>query len=285
MEKVFVLYNPFSNNNRGLETAQVLKATSYGKELEFIDITTIEDYKTFFSNLSSTDQVIVCGGDGTLNKFINYTKGIEFRNEIQYMPTGTGNDFYKEVSEGASTPIRINEYIKNLPICEINGEEYNFIDGVGYGIDGYCCEVGDELKTKSTKPINYTAIAIKGLLFHYKPASAKIIVDGVEHNFKNVWLAPVMKGKYYGGGMIPCPNQNRKDETGKLSVLVFCGKSRLNTLMIFPSIFKGEHVKKTKYVTVLEGYDITVSYDQPKPAQIDGETVKGVSSIHCYAKK
>ena len=43
-----------------------------------------------------------------------------------------------------------------------------FINGIGFGIDGYCCEVGDQLKAKSDKPVNYASIAIKGLLFHYK---------------------------------------------------------------------------------------------------------------------
>ena len=59
--------------------------------------------------------------------------------------------------------------------------------------------------------------------------------------------------------------------------------------MIFPSIFKGKHIKKVKNVTVLEGKEITVEYDQPRPAQIDGETVLNVSSYTArsalFAKK
>ena len=46
--------------------------------------------------------------------------------------------------------------------------------------------------------------------------------------------------------------------------------------MIFPSIFKGEHVKKEKYVTVLKGKNITVKFDSPRALQIDGETVLDV---------
>ena len=51
------------------------------------------DYKSFFSKLSSDDKVIIAGGDGTLNRFINDTEGIKFENEILYYPIGTGNDF------------------------------------------------------------------------------------------------------------------------------------------------------------------------------------------------
>jgi len=31
----------------------------------------------------------------------------------------------------------------------------------------------------------------EGLLFHYKPTNATVIVDGKEHSYKNVWIAPV----------------------------------------------------------------------------------------------
>ena len=75
--------------------------------------------------------------------------------------------------------------------------------------------------------------------------------------------------------MIPTPNQTR-DNKETLSVLLFMGKSKLNTLMIFPSIFKGEHVKKTKNTKVLSGKEITVIFDKPRSLQIDGETILNV---------
>ena len=84
-----------------------------------------------------------------------------------------------------------------------------------------------------------------------------------------------MKGRYYGGGMIAAPEQNRAD--GKVSLVVWHGSSKFKTLMVFPSIFKGEHVKQTKYIEVIKGKEITVKFDRPTALQIDGETVVGVS--------
>ena len=86
-----------------------------------------------------------------------------------------------------------------------------------------------------------------------------------------------MFGRHYGGGMIPTPNQSRECEPKKLSLMLFHGSGKLKTLMIFPSIFKGEHVKHTDCVTVIEGKNITVKFDRPTPLQIDGETVLGVT--------
>ena len=93
-----------------------------------------------------------------------------------------------------------------------------------------------------------------------------------------------MKGRYYGGGMMATPAQDRTAPDGKLSVLLFHGSGRLRTLMVFPSIFKGEHIKHDKIVTVLSGYDVTVSFDSPAAVQIDGETIVDVTSYRAMAK-
>ena len=47
--------------------------------------------------------------------------------------------------------------------------------------------------------------------------------------------------------------------------------------MVFPSIFKGEHVNHKEMVEVLTGKEITVKFDAPTALQIDGETVKNVT--------
>ena len=274
--KRYVLYNPKAGDFSSEERARSCLGDFAG-ETEFQDVTLIADYAEFFKELTTEDKIILCGGDGTLNRFANHCAGLQYPCDVLYLPMGSGNDFAREMEErGEKAPFLIHTYIQNLPTVAVNGKTYSFINGVGFGIDGYCCEVGDKLKEQGKKP-NYTAIAIKGLLFHYKICDATVIVDGKEHFFKNVWLAPTMYGKYYGGGMIPTPNQDRNGKEKTLSVLLFTGKSKLKTLMLFPSIFKGEHVKKEKYTTVLSGKEITVRYSSPRALQIDGETIVGVT--------
>jgi diacylglycerol kinase family enzyme len=119
------------------------------------------------------------------------------------------------------------------------------------------------------------------LLFHFAPRNAKVTVDGKQYTYRKVWIAPTMHGKFYGGGMIPTPLQERN--SGKLSVMMFHGAGRLHTLCVFPSIFKGEHVKHTKMVAVHTGREITVEFDRPTPLQIDGETIPNVTSYTARA--
>ena len=278
-----IIYNPLSGNKTGKSCAENLKNRLHITEC--IDMTTIESYEDFFSARKGTN-IVICGGDGTLNRFVNDISNVNIESSIYFYPSGTGNDFLRDLETNTNDLICIDKYIKNLPSCTVKGKEYKFINGIGYGIDGYCCEVGDALRAKDdNKPINYSAIAIKGVLFHYKPTKAKITVDGKVHEFKKVWIAPTMLGRYYGGGMMPTPAQDRLNESGKLSVMIFHDTSSIQTLMIFPSIFKGEHIKKDKKITVLTGYEITVEFSEPRSLQVDGETILNVSSYTAKSAK
>lgn len=274
----YVLYNSKAGANNNIDYIKTFEDI-IDAELKLIDILNIKDYRVFLAGLEPDDFLILAGGDGTLNRFVNDTEGIVYNNEVLYFPNGTGNDFAHELGyKKGNDPFPITEYLKDLPCVVVKGKKYRFINGVGYGIDGYCCEVGDELKKIPGKKVNYTFIAIKGLLFHYKPTNAKVTVDGKTHTYEKVWMAPTMNGKFYGGGMMPTPNQDRKSKSKTLSVLVLHSSGKLKTLCVFPSIFKGEHIKHTEMAEVLTGHEITVEFDRPTALQIDGETILGVTS-------
>ena len=275
----YILYNPLSANQQGLEYSNLLLGSSVPADAKMIDVSSIIDYADFWANIDfEKDTVVLSGGDGTLNRFINANYDRTLPKNLFYFAAGNGNDFKNDVANGESALIPLNEYMKDLPTVTINGKTTYFINGIGFGIDGYCCEEGDRLKAKSDKPVDYTAIAIKGLLFHFKPRNAKVTVDGVTKEYKKVWIAPTMKGRFYGGGMMVTPAQDRLSKEGKVSSAVLYGAGALPTLIVFPSIFKGEHVKHTKMVDIREGHEVTVEFDRPTSLQIDGETVLGVTS-------
>ena len=274
-----VFYNPHAGNGRGTDAAQKLTELLPDDTVFFRDITEIEDYAALFASLPGEDRVVIAGGDGTLNRFINDTAPLPLDRSIYYFATGSGNDFLTDIGgKAGDAPRCIDQYLTELPSVYVNGTHRYFLNGIGYGIDGYCCLEGDRQREISSKPVNYTSIAVKGLLFHYKPTSAVVTVDGVQHTYKHVWLAPTMNGRYYGGGMIPTPQQNRLAQPRQLSVMVFRSPGKLKALAVFPSIFKGEHVRHTDVVEVLTGREITVEFDRPTPLQIDGETVPNVTS-------
>ena len=282
--KTYVLFNRESNNKAGKAEAEQLSEIWKTRDLEFVDAVKLEDYAGFFKALEPADEVCICGGDGTLNYFINHVDADSFDNKLYYYPTGSGNDFWTDLGKKkGDAPAVINKYVKNLPVVTVNGKTYKFINGVGYGIDGYCCEEGDRQRETSDKPINYTSIAIKGLLFHYKPTNAEVEVDGKKFSLKKAWLAPTMKGRYYGGGMMATPHQDRLDPERKVTCMVMNGAGKVHTLVAFPSIFKGEHVKK-KIVKVMKGKSVRIKFDRPTALQIDGETILNVTEYSVESK-
>lgn len=275
----YVLYNPLANNKMGLATAKAYLEGKIEGDVEYKDVTKIDDINTFICGLADSDRVILAGGDGTLNRFINAFHTTPSC-AIDYIAVGSGNDFKNDIKARGELEgdfIRLNRYMENLPTVTVNGKTYKFINGIGYGIDGYCCEKGDEIRATSDKPVNYTSIAIKGLLFHFKPRNATVTVDGKTTSFKKVWLAPTMKGMFYGGGMMVAPEQDRLADDKKVSVVVWHGTGKLGTLMRFPTVFKGTHVKYTKLISIVKGSEVKISFDRPTALQIDGETVLNVT--------
>lgn len=276
----YILTNQKAGNGNYAKDIASLNA-QFKEPLVFMDVAKIEDYQAFLSGLEADDFLVLTGGDGTLHHFANDTAGLQLPRRVLYYPTGTGNDFARELGKSyGEPPFEIRDYLTNLPKVEVQGKSRYFLNGIGFGIDGYCTEVGDRLREQGKKKINYTRIAIQGLLWGFPPAAAKITVDGEEHTYNKVWIAPTMFGKCYGGGMYPTPNQDRTKKDPSLSLMVFHSVGKLKTLMIFPSIFQGKHLKYTKAVTIFEGKDIQVEFDRPSPLQIDGETVHNVRSYH-----
>lgn len=277
---VYILYNPTSSEGNAREYVNDAVAKFAGEKVETKSVFDVGDYKDFFSGISKEDKVVFLGGDGTLNCFLNSMKGTKIENEIYLFKAGTGNDFLRDIYDGVpedGTMIQINEYIDNLPVVTINGKDYLFLNGIGFGLDGKCCSVADDLKAEGKTNINYTAIAIKLMAFQYKPTNATVIVDGVETKYNKVWISPIMNGRYYGGGMKVTPDQDRKSD--EISTCIFFGTGKLKTLMYFPKIFEGTHVNIKNYIKVMSGKEITIRLEQPQDAQIDGETIRDVLEI------
>lgn len=274
---IYFLYNALSCNGHGAEALPAAEAKFAGKESRRIDYVGL-DFPAFFASLRSEDTVVLCGGDGTLNRLANDIGDAELPCAFYLCKSGTGNDFFRDIAgEAEEEPCYLNPYLKDLPTITVNGKTVRYLNGIGYGIDGMACEVADRQRAAGKTDIDYTKISVGLLLSGYHCPAATVTVDGAVHTYKKVWLASAMKGRFYGGGMNAAPSQDRT--SGKLTCFIWHDTGRLQTLMRFPKIFKGEHVRYSKMVDFFEAErEITVTFDRPCALQIDGETVLGVTS-------
>ena len=265
----YILYNPKSNsehNDLNIIPGKAELERRGAKQISLLEI----DLREFLDTLTSEDKLYICGGDGTLHHFVNNARGFEFPCPVYVIRSGTGNDFLNDIGQTAPDALfDVRKHISALPEVEVNGENRLFINGVGMGIDGEVCAGVEEYKKKTGKKANYTAIALKLLAYKYKRPTASVTVDGVTHHFNDVWMATAMHGRFFGGGMMVAPTQDRTK--GKLGVMVMHGGSRPKVLTIFPSIFNGGHIKHTEIVEIFECDEVTVNYNIPIGFQADGE--------------
>ena len=284
----YLLFNEFAQQGkaRTLAEEEAKKLQPQIGEVELVNSTDL-DLKAFFGERNAEDAVILLGGDGTLNYFVNKIEDLKLPCKTYLMPEGTGNDFVNDVKDAVDPKtgmVLLNEYVENLPIIEVKGKTYRFINGIGYGIDGECCVEANRRIAAGEKDINYGNITVSLLLSgKYKAPNATVIIDGGEPmTFKKAYLASAMKGRYYGGGMQIAPTQDRK--SGKISFVCIYGKGRFGTLLMFPKLFSGQHLKYKKNVCLKEGSVIEVRFDRPTGLQIDGEVIEGVESYVARVK-
>lgn len=282
-----VLFNPQSNNGKGGIAVSEIKNLFKNVQLNFIDITKYSSAAEVCKDFALEDTIIVSGGDGTLTHFANDIYEMKLQQKIYLYFCGSGNDFMNDVKDKVEIEnhlIPLNTFIQSLPKVKVNDITKYFINGIGFGIDGYCCEEGDRIRATSDKPVNYTAIAIKGVFGKYKTRNATVTVDGVTKSYKKVWLAPAMLGRFYGGGMMIAPDQDRLNSDKTLTTVICHDLNKLRLLTIFPKIFKGNHTKHTDVLDFITGHNIKVEFDVPCALQIDGETLLNVKSYEAEYK-
>ena len=115
----YILYNEKAGTGKIADAMQALKAQLKG-ELKLVDVLKLTDYAAFIKNLTAEDYVVVAGGDGTLNRFVNNIEGMEAPCDILYYPAGSGNDFARDLGqENASVPFSVRQWIRDLPKANI----------------------------------------------------------------------------------------------------------------------------------------------------------------------
>ena len=276
MPRFIILYNPLSDNGQGEAQTKLLSNRLEGNDLRLIDLTKCDDIQKMIGESHPDDTFILSGGDGTLNRFLNEIDTIEIKNEILYYATGSGNDFLMSLGIEKGNLVPLNPFFGTLPTVTVNGQDRKFINGVGFGFDGYCSEAADALREKGDRHINTMGIAVKGLLFGFKPVNATITVDDCTERFKDVWLAPTMFGSFYNGGMIPVPDQDREDGVVSVMVLYHCNRGK--ALTVFLKLYRGEYIHDENIVRIIKGHNINVEFDSPTALVIDGEVIKNVTS-------
>ncbi len=275
-----LIYNPLSRNGKNEKFIQkvVDHLKKGGHAVVSYNILAIDDVEAFAAGCQEDDRIIIVGGDGTINHLANRIYDFDFKQDLFMYQAGTGNDFIRSLKTKEKV-VPIKKYIKKLPQVHFHDKSRHFLNGAGCGLDGYVGHLVNNSKYKKNK-LNYFRHAFEGFA-KFKPISAEITVDGVTWKEERVWLASMMNGKYFGGGMKVAPHADRAKAEIQLVVLKDIPKWLL--ILIFPTIYLGWHLIFKSFVKVYKGKEIKLHFDKPTYLQIDGDVEYPVTDVSVTA--
>lgn len=255
MAKAYILYNPLSGDGKIRNDLDVFEVV-LDEELVFADITEAGIGKRVRNALREDDYIILCGGDGTLHHFVNDSVLLDIQNEIYYYPCGNRNDFAAEFHrEFGCNPFPVTEHLTKLPTVTWKGKSQRFLNGIGF-----VPELPGNQKTAHLCNAELTGMTV--------------LVDGTEFRFDKAWLGVTVYGTHWEG-LVPAPQQKRGND--QLSFVAIHGCGRTHAAMLLSALRNGIFPKHEKHLTVLSGREITVTLDEPRPLQVDGETAPDVT--------
>jgi diacylglycerol kinase (ATP) len=213
------------------------------------------------------DGFIVVGGDGMVNLGANLVAGT--RVPLGIVPSGTGNDMARSLGlphdnteaavvalgEALQHPPRIIDAARIAYTDDETGEpaERWFACALSAGFDATVNERANLMRHPKGPSRYLIALGIE--LAKLKPYHYTLTLDGVEQ-IVDANMVSIGNGVSIGGGMKITPDALL--DNGLLDVMIVRPLSRINFVRIFPSVFKGTHVRHPK-VSILRAKNVRIA--------------------------
>ena len=219
------------------------------------------------------DELIVIGGDGTINEVINNYHG----KEIIYLAYGSGNDLARSIK--FKKDIEISRLLESKRFIEYDVGVVNdkkFCSGFDIGFNANIIKRANGSKLK--KYIGKYIYLLQGVIgiFMLKKYKAKISWDSGEIDTDSLYLLNVMIQPYEGGGIKFSHTATGQD--GKLHIMVMENMNIITFIYNYLCLLLKKH-NKLKRVKHLTTNLLTVTTNQ-KYFQIDGELINSEERLN-----
>lgn len=218
-------------------------------------------------NLNTFTDLVIMGGDGTINYTLNHFKNINI--PIGIIACGTGNDIANLLLPNSTMQQQFEMAVFATPQKTDAGVCNNklFLNGAGIGFDGWVVKRLLAKKLFKGKAAYYSTVI--SLLLFYKETSVTILVDDTTI-VCDVFMISAANGKTYGGGFNIAPMANTND--GLLEFICISKLPIFKRLRYLPVLEKGNHINQNlPFVTHQAAKKITVIATQKLKAHFDGE--------------
>jgi YegS/Rv2252/BmrU family lipid kinase len=213
------------------------------------------------------ETVVAVGGDGTIGLLAGALR--DSGTPLAIIPAGRGNDFARVLKipndPREATDVAIDGVERLVDVGEVDGRTFVCIASLGFDSDAN--RIANKTKLIRGNLVYFYA-ALRALVM-WKHANFRVVVDGVETDFRG-WSVAVANSKAYGGGMFVAPHAKLED--GKLDVMLVSESSKLTGLRDLLKVFDGSHAESPR-VSFLKGEVIEVSADRPFTIYADGDPI------------
>ncbi len=276
MKPLGVIINPAANRGRGnlVGDRALAEFAELGIPTRNLSTSSAQAAKDLaIASASELSGVVAIGGDGTSQLGVNIA--METSLPLGLVPAGSGNDQVRELGIALNDPsgavFNIAEGIKNPRNVDVMRVETDYrkfwsLGSISAGFDALCAERANGLRWPKG-PNSYVAAMLLELP-KFKPIQYRLVADGVERDFKAM-LCGVANVKNFGGGMKISPQSEITD--GELEVFILHEVSRPMLLQIFPTVYRGEHIRY-KEVEIFKAKEIRIENDG-FPMTCDGEII------------
>ena len=272
MSTKYILYNPLAGNGKGEEEAKKLTETYKNDELKYCNMTHITSYGAFFDSISPKSDIIICGGDGTLNECVNGAVGHD-NVAVTHFPCGTGNDLVRALGIPKDTDraleILLKGHVRKMDAAMANDEIYFNVAGFGFDVD-----VLDATEKYKDKYKNGSIAYLRGLMdciLHLDLRKTKITWPEGSME-KDVLILVAGNGTHIGGGMNITPGADPFD--GLLNVCVIHDVKRRHIPTLLPKFLSGKHIGNPR-VTYFRTTELTAECSPHSRIEVDGEVMEG----------
>lgn len=272
MNKVKFIYNPFSGE--GLVTKFLDKIIEiyqkYGYTIIPYRITKEQQLESAFTTLDNTyHNILISGGDGTINQVINILKEKNLDIPIAILPLGTANDFAKHLGipqdiEKACEMI-LNGEVHSIDLGKAN-DRY-FINVFSFGLFS---DISQKTPTHLKNTIGKLAYYFNGI--KEIPNFKKMDITVSSDTFSYVGNAVIFFA--FNGQTAGNINIAYKSEItdGLLDIIIIKGENIKSTILSVFEFLRGAHLEDPKDIIHVKSSSFHVTYnDKVINTDIDGE--------------
>lgn len=136
MAKIYAFFNPLAGNGQCKEDVTLLEF--FYDNICYCDMTLPETYETHLFALTPEDTLILCGGDGTVHRFLNLVQDTPIPCDILLFPLGQRNQFARRLHHRlGDAPFSIKQQLLHCPSVTVGNRTRCFLWGVEFNPMGH----------------------------------------------------------------------------------------------------------------------------------------------------